>query len=682
MNKYNAWKVCEKTIPSSSVKLGCYFNPETHSASFSLWAPTAEKVRVLLYEDPAGKHPAYIFPLQIQRANGVWSLTCSIDISLDNWFYDFEVTNEKGTRICLDPYALSMTAFTNNKTCGRAAVINLTDVRALPPGGWSDNDPLCEDLSAMSVFSSYTDAVVYEVSVRDFTISADSDIETTVFVRQKGSYNAFIQKLPYLKKLGMTHIQLLPVMNFYYNDETNKAYEAGGKLHGNNYNWGYDPHNYFTPEGWFASDPYDQYCRISELKNLIKESHRLGLRVILDVVYNHMADADLLDNIVPNYYFRLNKRDGSYTSASGCGNDVASERAMARRLIIDSLCYFVKEYHVDGFRFDLMGLLDSKTILDAYDECLPFKNDLLFIGEGWKMYNGEKGTCGMDQNYMKKTQKVSVFNDEFRDLCKGGGMSEQLKGFITGGSIQTKQLFNNICGNPQVNYTAEGPARNVQYLECHDGLTLHDNIIVNLSLDESNELHRKELFARIMLAHALLLTSQGIIFLHAGQEYGRSKPAKSLTDKNHHDIIGSFVKNSYNAPDSINNIIWHKGIEYEDLRDFTRILIALRKKNEHFRIQSREEILSRIQLLEGASGDLLLCYKIMPSSAASGTVWYVIFSGRKTISTIDIDANLSEAQVYVYGPRASLDPFLLPLEQYSGSKMDVPPLSAVIFSIG
>ena len=298
------------------------------------------------------------------------------------------------------------------------------------------------------------------------------------------------------------------------------------------------------------------------------------------------------------------------------------------------------------------------------------------------MYNGGKGTCGMDQNYMNKTQKVSVFNDEFRDLCKGGGMSEQLKGFITGGTVNINQLFNNVCGNPQVNYSAEGPSRNVQYLECHDGLTLHDNIIVNLSLDESNELHRRELFSRIMLAHALLLTSQGIIFLHAGQEYGRTKSAKSLTDKNHHDIIGHFVKNSYNAPDSINNFIWQKGIEYEELRDFTRMLISLRKKNEHFRIHSREEIKSRVKLLEDASGDLLLCYKIMPASAVSGTVWYLIFSGRKTISTIDIEENLSEAQVYVYGSRASLDPFLLPLEQYSGTKLDVPPLSAVIFSAG
>lgn len=682
MNTYNAWKVCEKTIPPNSAKLGCYYNPETHSASFSLWAPTAKKVQVLLYEDPNGKQPAYIFPLQIQRKTGVWSLVCSIDIDLDNWFYDFEVTNEKGTLRCLDPYALSMAAYTNSKTCGRAAIINQSSPRALPPGGWSDDNPIKEDTSFLPEFTNYTDAVVYEVSVRDFTISADSDIETTVFVRQKGSYNAFIQKLPYLKKLGITHIQLLPVLNFYNNDETNKAYENTDKLHGNNYNWGYDPHSYFTPEGWFASDPYDQYCRISELKNLIKDAHRLGLRVILDVVYNHMADTYLLENIEPHYYFRLNKRDGSYTSASGCGNDLATEHAMVRKLIIDSLCYFVKEYHVDGFRFDLMGLIDSKTILDAYDECVMLKKDLLFIGEGWKMYNGAKGTCGMDQNYMTKTQKVSVFNDEFRDLCKGGGMNEHLKGFITGGTINTKQLFQNICGNPQIHYFSESPARNVQYLECHDGLTLHDNIVNNLSLDETNVLQKEELFSRIMLAQALLLTSQGIIFLHSGQESARSKPAKTLSNKNHDDIVGSFVKNSYNAPDSVNNFIWKKGVEHEDLFNFTRTLIRLRKENEQFRIHDREQVKSRIKLLESASGDLLLGYKIEPASHSSSTVWYLFFSGRKTISTIDVEVNVSEAQVYVYGTRASLDPFLLPAEQYSGSKLDIPPLSAVIFTFG
>ncbi len=679
MNTYNTWKICEKTIPSNSVKLGCYFNPETHSASFSLWAPTAKKVRVLLYEDPNGKHPAYVFPLQIQKANGVWSLNCSIDISLDSWFYEYEVTNEKGTMICLDPYALSMAAYTNDKSCGRAAIINLCDPRALPSGGWSDSNPH-EEVNSLEPFTNYTDAVIYEVSVRDFTISADSDIDTTIFVRQKGSYNAFIQKLSYLKKMGITHIQLLPVLNFYNNDETNKKYESGTKLHGNNYNWGYDPHNYFTPEGWFASDPYDQYCRISELKNLIKEAHKVGLRVILDVVYNHMADANLLDNIVPHYYFRLNKKDGSYTSASGCGNDVASEHAMARRLIIDSTRYFVQEYHVDGFRFDLMGLLDSKTVLDAYDECVVYNKEVLFIGEGWKMYNGQKGTCGMDQKYMTKTQKVAVFNDEFRDLCKGGGMQEHMKGFITAGTVNTKQLFNNICGQPQVNYTANSPSRNVQYLECHDGLTLHDNIAVNLQLDETNALHKKELLSRIRLAHALLFTSQGILFLHAGQETGRTKPLKNIQDKND-DIIGSFVKNSYNAPDSVNNIIWHMDPDYEDLRDFTRILIALRKNNDQFRLQTSEEIKERVQYLDNASGDLLLCYKIVPPRGSEEPVWYLVFSGRKTISTIDIEENLSEAQVRVYGQRASLDPFLLPVDQYSGTKMDIPPLSAVIFSI-
>ncbi len=681
MNKYNAWKICEKTTPSNSVKLGCYFNPETLAASFSLWAPSASKVRVFLYEEYNSKHPAYIFPLQLQKSTGVWSLNCSIDISLDNWFYEYEVTTEKGCRMCLDPYALSMAAYTNDKTCGRAAIINLSDPRTLPSGGWSESNPLKEDAGVLPPFTAYTDAVIYEVSVRDFTASDDSDVEPTVFVRHKGSYNAFIQKLDYLKTLGITHIQLMPVLNFYNNDETKKNYEAGTNLYGNNYNWGYDPHNYFTPEGWFASNPYDQYCRISELKNLIKESHKSGLRVILDVVYNHMADAELLDSIVPSYYFRLTKRECVYTSASGCGNDIASERTMARRLIIDSLKYLVREYHVDGFRFDLMGLIDSQTILDAYDECIFYNRDMLFIGEGWKMYNGEKGSCGMDQNYMTKTQKVSVFNDELRDLCKGGGMQESKKGFVTGGTVNTKQLFYNICGLPQVNYSANSPARNVQYLECHDGLTLHDNIAYNLKLDERNELQKKELLSRIMLAQSILLTSQGIVFIHSGQESGRTKSAKNLTGTIQDDILDSFVKNSYNAPDSINNIMWKKDADYEQLCVFTSSLIALRKKFNHFRLQTAEEVKNKIIYMDNASGDLLLSYTILPDAKDSTSRWYLIFNGRKTIATVDINGNLNEAQVYVSGSRVSLDPFLLPPDQYSLSKLDIPPLSSLIFSI-
>ena len=220
-----------------------------------------------------------------------------------------------------------------------------------------------------------------------------------------------IEKIPYLKSLGITHVQLMPVLNFYFTDETKTAYEGSGTVSGNNYNWGYDPHNYFTPEGWYSSNAADPYARVAELRTLINELHKAGLGVLLDVVYNHMGSVSFLDDVVPGYFFRTNAQ-GKLTSASGCGNDVATERVMARKLIVDSLAYWTREYKVDGFRFDLMGLMDTETVLSGYAAAKAINPDTLFEGEGWKMYNGPAGTSGMDQKYMTKTDSIAVFNDE------------------------------------------------------------------------------------------------------------------------------------------------------------------------------------------------------------------------------------------------------------------------------
>ena len=681
MKKQRLWKLCEKTIPSFSTPLGCFYDEETHTAHFSIWAPTATKVRVLLFDDGKTEHFSYNFPLIIDRKTGVWTLRCSVDVPLDTMFYEYEITTEKGSLSCLDPYALSMAAFTNDNTSGRAAIINPNSPAYLPKGGWSKENPYEENLSALAAFNHYTDAIIYEVSVRDFTIAPDARLDKANLLGHPGSYNAFVQKLPYLKKMGITHIQLLPVLNFYNNDETKLDFEKSTALYNNNYNWGYDPHNYFTPEGWYASDPHDPYCRISELKTLIKEAHLQGLRVILDVVYNHMAKIDFLDDIVPHYYFRLSKQDGSFLNNSACGNDIASERIMARKLIHDSLVYLVKEYHVDGFRFDLMGLMDSQTVLDAYDACVLYNKDILFIGEGWKMYNGPKGTQGMDQNFMTKTQKVSVFNDEFRDLAKGGGTNEDLKGFLTGGSIFTKDLFYNVCALPQVNFKVNSPARSVQYFECHDGLTLHDVIAHNMNFDLSNSMHLDELYARLRLAHVLLFTSQGIPFMQAGQENARTKPKASVRDFDSSDIHGNFVRNSYKASDTINSFSWTLDAQREKLNAFVRSLIALRKKMPHFRLHTKELVESSVHFLQTQSSDLLLAYTINLKHQGFDEVCYLIFNARKTISSVALDVDFSQAKVYVHGERVSVDGFSFDSSEYEGKTIDVAPLSALVFFV-
>ena len=681
MKQHKLWKRYEKTLPPFSTRLGCFYDDEIHTAIFSIWAPSAKKVRVFLFEDGSTDQISYKFPLIVDTKTGVWTLRCSVDVPLDAMFYEYEIVNEKGTFRCLDPYAVSMAAFTNDNSSGRAAIINLRSPACLPPGGWSEESPHAENLSHLPPFTHYTDAIIYEVSVRDFTISPDAQLDRTSFEVHPGSYNAFVQKLPYIKNLGVTHIQLLPVLNFYNNDETKTSFEKTSELYNNNYNWGYDPHNYFTPEGWYASNPRDPYCRIRELKNLIKEAHAHGLRVILDVVYNHMAKADFLDDIVPSYYFRLSKHDGSFLSNSGCGNDIATERQMVRKLIHDSLVYFTKDYHVDGFRFDLMGLIDTKTILDAYDACVLINKNILFIGEGWKMYNGEKGTIGMDQNFMKQTHKVSVFNDEFRDLAKGGGMNEDLKAFLTSGTVSTKQVFFNAAALPQVNFSVNSPARCVQYFECHDGLSLHDSIVHNLNLDFSNTNHVDELYARLRLSHVLLFTSQGIPFIQAGQENARTKPKELVQNIESSDIHGNFVRNSYKSSDRVNQFSWDLDSNRLALNTFIKTLIALRKKFPHFRLHTKELVEKSLHFLQSQSSDLLLVYSISLEHIGIYEKAYLIFNARKTISSIDLDIDFSRVKVYVHGEKVSPEAFSFEQSTYSGKGLEIGPLSACVFFV-
>ena len=347
-------RICEQTVPPKNVQLGAVYDAAAHSCRFSLWAPTSRDVSVNLYQNAGDSSPAFTLPLQYDDATGLW---CGIFAERDPelLFYDYTLTNEAGTHTVLDPYSLSMAAYTGNGSHGRGAIINLQKETLKP-----------EREYPYITLQKREDAIIYEVSVRDFTASPDSGVKNI-----PGTYKAFIEKIPYLRELGITHIQLMPVLNFYYTDETNRQYEDAGTVHNNNYNWGYDPHNYFTPEGWYASEPEHPESRVRELRELINECHRAGLGVVLDVVYNHVARTDLFDAIVPGYYFRTNP-DGSYTNGSGCGNDIASERPMARKLIVDSAVHWVKNYKVDGLRFDLMGLLDTETVLEAYNCCREF----------------------------------------------------------------------------------------------------------------------------------------------------------------------------------------------------------------------------------------------------------------------------------------------------------------------
>ncbi len=619
-----AVKMAEASMPAKDAVLGAVYDRVKKSVFFSVWAPTSSAVSVNIYKSDRAAKADYSLPLTLDAKNGVWTGYFA-DADANGFFYDYAVTNSKGTMTALDPYARSMAAYHNEGGSGRGAIVDLKDARSLPAGGMS---------ASYVSLKQREDAIIYEVSVRDISISPDSGVKA-----KGGTYKAFIEKIPYLKSLGVTHVQLMPVVNFYFTDETKQDYEGAGTVSGNNYNWGYDPHNYFTPEGWYSSNPADPYVRVAELRALINECHKAGLGVLLDVVYNHMAGVSFLDDIVPGYYFRMNAQ-GKLTSNSGCGNDVATERIMARKLIVDSVRHWVQEYKVDGFRFDLMGLMDTQTVLDSYAAAKAINPDTLFEGEGWKMYNGATGTYGMDQNYMSKTDSVSVFNDEFRDLLKAGGMSDAGQGFITKKGPASENLFRNLLGQPQLNFKADDPGDNLLYIDAHDGLTLHDTISYNAKLDDSIPGQKTEIAKRIEMGNFFVLTSQGVSFLHGGQERGRTKPNLS---KSKNESLGAFVRNTYDSSDNINQIVWTLDGDYQRVLDYTKGMIALRRNFDVFRIGDMAKINASARLLLSPEDDrLTIGYSIDWTDGK----WFVLANAQNKAMTFDVGADATGATVF------------------------------------
>lgn len=635
--------------PPDDVELGAVYDQSAGSVTFRVWSPFASSMTAQLYQQSGQGAPDYSVELNQDQDTGVWSGSFG-EIDPNSLFYDFIVEHGSQTFTILDPYAASMDAYRDTGDAGRGAIVDMDDADAQPDGGWEG----FEDVA----LEKHEDAIIYEVQVRDYTISTDAEVDG-----EPGTYSALIEKLPYIRDLGVTHIQLLPVLNFYFTDETDREYEDDGTASNNNYNWGYDPHNWFSPEGWFSTDATDPYARIRELRTLIKEIHRHDMGVLLDVVYNHYGNTNLLEHVVPNYYFRRTD-SGAFTNSSGVGNDFASTRPMARRLIVDSIYHWVSEYNIDGFRFDLMGLIDTETILNAYDRVrtLPGKEDILFEGEGWKMYNGPSGTVGMDQDYMTQTDEVAVFNDEVRDLLKAGGFNEEGQGFLTKRAINTEQLYRNLIGQPQSNYSADDPGDNMNYIAAHDGLTLHDSVSHNAELDPSVDEEKAEIAARVRMGNFLILTSQGIPFLHGGQERLRTKPRFNAQN----EVIGDYVRNSYDSSDNINQIVWTTD-QYEDsVIEFTRSIIDIRKEHPIFRLAEQSEVNSAAAFIStGGTTGLQLAYSL---TDADGATYFVLANAAEEEHTFNLGETVSGGTVLSDGTTANADG----LESYEGVTLSGP----------
>jgi len=400
--------------------------------------------------------------------------------------------------------------------------------------------------------------------------------------------------------------------------------------------------------------------------------------VILDVVYNHAARVEIFDDIFPGYFFRKTPT-GECTNNSGCGNDFATTRKMARKLIVDSVVYWTKEYKVDGFRFDLMGLVDTETISAAYREASRVNPDVIFIGEGWKMYNGPPGTKGADQDWMNETDDVAVFSDSFRDLLKFGGFNEGVPAFLTGKSVSKKDLFQNLKGQP-TNFKARSPANVVQYIEAHDGLTFHDTICVALGLDPQKD--KQEIFQRMKLGNLMLLTSQGIVFIHAGQEMARTKEWKAPGLPPGQNKEGTpFIRNSYDSSDVINQLDWGRleTPEGRELFEYTRGLIRLRKSTDAFRLADVQLIERNVQMLDSIGSepdDLAVAYSCR---ATDGKIFFIFINANKTPKDFHLPPETENGKFIVDGSRVSEVPIPKPAgAETNGSILKVAPLTAVI----
>ncbi|WP_078549440.1 pullulanase [Litchfieldia alkalitelluris] len=687
------WRLLDEMYSYDGNDLGATYN--NGNVTLKLWAPTASDVTANFFDKDDASNQIGSIELELGE-DGVWSTDVTpaeLNVSdLRGYYYQYDVTNDGVTKQVLDPYAKSMAAFTVNTkgeagpdgdTVGKAAIVDLSQTN---PSGFNGAN--------IEGYEKREDAIIWEVHVRDFT--SDPSIEGDLNARW-GTYSAFIDKLDYIKSLGVTHVQLLPVMAWYFGDETNMGqreldYSAGG----NEYNWGYDPHNYFTPDGAYSENPEDSELRIQELKELIDAIHDAGMGVVLDNVYTHMAKASFLNDIVPNYYAF---QDANGNFIGGFGNNLATNHHMAEKLMIDSVKYWFEEFKIDGMRWDMMGDATYDSVQKAYDAAAEINPDALFIGEGWRTFGGQLADpslqgMGADQDWMDQTDNVGVFSDEIRNELKSGFGSEGEPRFLTGGARDINLIFNNIKGQP-TNTPADDPGDMVQYIAAHDNLPLYDVIAQSIKKDPAIPENDLEIHKRIRIGNAMILTSQGTAFIHAGQELGRTKQWKAdgVPEQKYHaledesgTVFGYFVHDSYDSSDAINMFDWEKATNADSYsvnnvtREYTTGLIELRRSSNAFRLGEMDLVNSNVTLIESpeiTEQDLVIGYK---NESTDGTgSYYVFVNADNQERTLTLSEDLTAYKVLVDSDEAGVEE----VSEISGfelteNKLTMAPLTTVV----
>ena len=593
----------------SGKDLGLTYSPT--AATFKIWAPTATAAKLNLYKSDMGGNAIRSINLS-KGENGVWYIT--VTENLKNSYYTFQVhIGNAWSEEVVDPYA---------KACGtnglRAQVIDLKETN---PIGWAgDKSP------NFSSANKQTDAIIYELHVRDASIHTSSGIKNKgkyLGLAEVGTKNSagLTTGLSHIKELGVTHVHLLPFYDYNSVDETKSAVQ---------YNWGYDPVNYNIPEGSYSTNPADGKVRIKELKELIKTIHSNGLRIIMDVVYNHTA---LTKNanfniLVPDYYYRK-RADGSFSDASSCGNETASDNAMFQKFMIESVVYWVNEYHIDGFRFDLMGIHDIETMNLISDTLRKIKPSIVLYGEGW---TSSSSPLPDEKRALKRNAAqlngIAVFSDDMRDGIKGSVFNINDRGFATGQIENSESVKFGIVAagkHPQINYSkvnyskepyTASPAGLINYADCHDNNILWDKI--ELSFKDASVAERTKMHE---LAYAIVLTAQGASFLHAGTEFLRTKNG---------------VENSFDKGDIVNSINWDLKTQNNASYTFIKSLIQIRRAHPAFRMQTAQQIAAHLNFEKNLPTGII-AYTI--NGAAVGDRWkkiWVAYNGKQTPQTITL----------------------------------------------
>lgn len=579
------------------------------ATQFTLWAPTADEVRLMLYEAGEGGH-AYETVSMERAEEGTWKT--KVEKDLKGKFYTFNVK--------IDGKWQGDTPGINAKAVGvngkRAAII---DLRETDPEGWAEDKrpPL----------ASPADIIIYEVHHRDFSVHPSSGIEHKgkfLAMTETGTKNpgGMATGIDHLKELGVTHVHILPSYDYASVDET--------RLDENKYNWGYDPLNYNVPEGSYSIDPYRPEVRIREFKQMVQALHKAGIRVVLDVVYNHTFNTaeSNFERTVPGYFYRQ-KPDGTLADASACGNETASNRPMMRKYMIESVLYWINEYHIDGFRFDLMGIHDIETMNEIRKAASAIDPTIFIYGEGWAASAPQmpEDSLAMKANTYKMPG-IAAFSDEMRDALRGPFNNNEQGAFLAGLPGGEESIKFGIAGavkhpqvnNDSVNYSkapwAGQPTQMISYVSCHDDMCLVDRLKASVPGITPEELVRLD-----KLAQTAVFTSQGVPFIYAGEEVMRDKKG---------------VHNSYQSPDSINAIDWDRKTLNADAFAYYKGLIQLRRNHPAFRLGDAELVRKHLEFLP-VEGTNLVAYRL--KDHAGGDTWkdiIVVLNARREVASLSV----------------------------------------------